>query len=73
MRAFAAALPLIFVLVYPASFFAQSSQLSSSPPSSSMPRLINFSGVFQPVDGQPPAPTEVVTVSIYAEPQDGVP
>jgi hypothetical protein len=30
--------------------------------------LINISGVFQPADGQPPAPVEVVTLSIYAEP-----
>ena len=38
-----------------------------------MPRLINISGVFQPADGQPPAPVEVVTLSIYAEPEGGVP
>ena len=38
-----------------------------------MPRLINVSGVFQPADGQPPAPVEVVTLTIYAEPEGGVP
>jgi hypothetical protein len=43
-----------------------------SQPSISVPRLIKFSGVFQPADGQPPASMEVVTLSIYAEQQGGV-
>ena len=38
-----------------------------------MPRLVNISGVFHPADGQPPAPVEVVTLSVYAEPEGGVP
>ena len=48
-------------------------QPAPPPPSVSVPRLINISGVFQPADGQPPAPVEVVTLSIYAEPEGGVP
>ena len=48
-------------------------QPAAPPPSLSVPRLINISGVFQPADGQPPAPVEVVTLSIYAEQDGGVP
>ena len=43
------------------------------PPAVSVPRLINISGVFQPADGQPPTPVEVVTLSIYADQDGGVP
>ena len=38
-----------------------------------MPRLINLTGVFQPVDGQPPRAVETVTLAIYAEPTGGAP
>ena len=73
MRIFTAALALISVLTSPASLLAQSSQFTDSQPSVSVPRLINISGVFQPADGQPPAPVEVVTLSIYAEQEGGLP
>ena len=35
--------------------------------------MINFSGVFQPADGQPPRAVETVTLAIYAEPTGGAP
>jgi len=44
-----------------------------SQPSISVPRVVKFSGVFQPADGQPPASMEVVTLSIYADQEGGVP
>ena len=49
--------------------------LSNSParnPPSRYRGCIKVSGVFQPADGQPPAPIEVVTLSIYAEQEGGV-
>ena len=73
MRVFASALATIIVLTSTASVHAQSLKHTDSAPSTSVPRLINVSGVFQPADGQPPAPVEVVTLSIYAEPDGGVP
>jgi len=36
----------------------------------SVPRVINITGVFRPADGQPPATTETITLSLYAD-QDG--
>jgi endosialidase-like protein len=39
----------------------------------SVPRLINITGVFRPADGQPPAATETITVSIYADQNGGTP
>ena len=42
-------------------------------PALSVPRLVNVSAVFQPADGQPPAPVEVVTLSIYAAQDGGLP
>ena len=42
-------------------------------PTVTVPRLIQITGVFQPVDGQPPAPVEIVTLSIYEEPDGGLP
>ena len=44
-----------------------------SQPSISVPRVVKFSGVFQPADGQPPASREVVTLSVYADQEGGVP
>ena len=72
MRVITAALALV-ILTSPASLLAQSSQFTDPQPSISVPRLVNVSGVFQPADGQPPAPVEVVTLSIYAAPEGGVP
>src|SRR3954469_7606539 len=48
---------------------AQSAQSSST----SVPRLINITGVFRPADGQAPATVESVTLSIYADPEGGTP
>jgi hypothetical protein len=48
-------------------------QSRQSPPSVTVPRLINISGVFQPADGQPAARVEAITLSIYAEPEGGAP
>ena len=48
-------------------------QSPQPPPSISVPRVINITGVFQPADGQPPAPTEVVTLSIYAQQEGDLP
>src|SRR3954470_20654401 len=48
---------------------AQSAQSSST----SVPRLINITGVFRPADGQPPATVESVTLSIYPDQEGGVP
>ena len=73
MRLLSGALGLSFILLMaPSSLLAQS-KLTSSQPSISVPRLVKFSGIFKPADGQPPAPVEVVTLSIYAEPDGGVP
>ncbi len=73
MRVFTSALASLIVLTSIASIQAQSAQLTGSQPAASVPRLIKFSGVFQPADGQPPASREVVTLSIYAEQEGGVP
>ena len=48
-------------------------QAAPAGPAVTVPRLIEITGVFQPADGQPPAPVEVVTLSIYAEPDGGLP
>ncbi len=69
----AALAPIIVVLLLPASLFAQSAKSAAPDASISVPRLIKMSGVFQPADGQPLAPVEVVTLSIYTEPEGGVP
>jgi hypothetical protein len=56
--------------IAPIAFAAQSAPPA---PSVTVPRLIHIAGVFQPVDGQPPAGVEVVTVSIYAGAEGGLP
>ena len=61
---------MVLMLTSPVLLLAQSFQPGRSV---SVPRLINVSGVFQPVDGQSPAPVEAVTLSIYAEPEGGAP
>src|SRR5687767_6358871 len=47
--------------------------LGQSAPSVTVPRLIQIAGTFQPVDGRPPAAVELLTVSIYAEADGGLP
>jgi hypothetical protein len=41
--------------------------------SATVPRLIQVTGVFQPADGQAASAVEIVTVSIYAEPDGALP
>ena len=38
-----------------------------------VPRLIQITGVFQPVDGQPPSAVEIVTLSVYTDADGGLP
>ena len=47
--------------------------LAQSSTPAAVPRVINLTGVFQPVDGQPPRAVETVTLAIYAEPTGGAP
>ena len=61
---------MVLVLTLPRTSLAQSSQPE---PSVSVPRLVHITGMFQPVDGRPPAAVEVVTLSIYAEQAGGPP
>src|SRR6266540_5806043 len=68
----AAIVALVLALLSPGVFFAQSVQ-SSATRSTSVPRLINISGIFHPADGQPPAHVEVITLGVYAEQQGGAP
>ena len=72
MRAFSSTLASIVVVTAVASAHAQSVQPGGSQASISVPRVVKFNGVFQPADGQPPASTEIVTVSIYADQEGGV-
>ena len=44
-----------------------------SPGLTSAPRLVRFTGSFRPADGQPPAPVDTMTLSIYGEETGGVP
>ena len=46
---------------------------SATGPALTVPRVISVSGVFTPVDGHAPYAVEVVTLSIYAEPEGGLP
>ena len=61
---------LVLIILSPSAILAQSSQSVSSAP---VPRLINISGVFRPVNGQPAATVETVTLSIYADQEGGAP
>ena len=71
MRLIPAALViLVLCLPSPALLFAQSSQSS---PATSVPRLINISGVYRPADKQPLAPVEQVTFAVYAQETGGTP
>src|SRR3954470_18090179 len=58
---------LTILLVSHVPVLAQSAQSSST----SVPRLINVTGVFRPADGQAPAAVESVTLSIYADQEGG--
>ena len=56
----------LLLVCVPSPLRAQSSQAS-------VPRVINFTGVFQPADGQPPRAVETVTLALYDEPAGGTP
>ena len=67
MRHFTTAMAAVAaVLISESTFLAQTPQAPQAP-ATSVPRLINVTGVFRPADGQPPAATEVVTLGIYAD------
>jgi len=71
MRFVAAALTtLLLIPIAPVIVRAQAQQPATT---ISVPRLINVTGIFQPVDGQRPAPVEEVTLGIYAEQTGGGP
>ena len=70
MRMLSAMSSLIIVVLSASAISAQSSQSASF---QSVPRLINITGAFRPVDGLPPAPVETVTLSIYADAEGGAP
>jgi hypothetical protein len=61
---------LALIVLVPTAISAQSSQSVSS---TSVPRLINVTGVFQPANGQPAGRVETVTLSIYADQEGGAP
>ena len=63
-------LTLVCVLSSLVTAFGQSAPAN---PSVTVPRLIQISGVFQPVDGQPPSAVEIVTLSVYADADGGLP
>jgi hypothetical protein len=65
-----ALLVIVGIVLAPGSLFAQSSP-SVSPVS--VPHVMKIAGVFHPADGQPAGAVETVTLSIYAEPEGGVP
>jgi hypothetical protein len=65
-----ALLVIVGIVLAPGFLFAQS---SSSVSPASVPHLIKIAGVFHPADGQPVGQVETVTLSIYAEPEGGVP
>jgi hypothetical protein len=69
MRLLSAVLSLIVVVLFSSAISAQSPQLVSQ----SVPRLVNITGVFRPADGLLAGPAETITLSIYADPEGGVP
>ena len=70
MRRISSALVTVVCVLSSVTAFGQS---APADPSVTVPRLIQITGVFQPVDGQPPAAVEIVTLSVYAEADGGLP
>src|SRR5690242_16172018 len=68
MRRIAAVLILLVVV-----FVVPTVSAAQSAPSVAVPRLIQITGVFQPADGQPPSAVEIVTLSVYADAEGGLP
>jgi len=74
MRALSAAtVGLVLTIVSAHGAHAQVAQSNPSASSASVPRVINITGVFQPVDGQPLRPLETVTLAIYTDATGGAP
>jgi endosialidase-like protein len=69
MRLTSAMSSLGLVILFSSAIAAQSPQSVSQ----SVPRVINVTGVFRPADGLSAGATETVTLSIYSEPEGGVP
>jgi hypothetical protein len=46
---------------------------AQSPVATGVPRLVRVTSSFRPADGQPPAPVETMTLSIYSQDTGGVP
>jgi hypothetical protein len=61
---------IVLCLIAPPTMLAQGAQTAAP---AAVPRVITFTGVFQPADGQPPREVETVTLALYAEPTGGVP
>jgi hypothetical protein len=61
---------IVLCLIAPTPVLAQGAQTAAP---AAVPRVITFTGVFQPADGQPPRAVETVTLALYAEPTGGVP
>jgi hypothetical protein len=70
MRPIVALIVTFVGLLHPALLRAQS---APSTPQTSVPRLVQISGVYHPADGQLAAPVESVTVAIYADETGGTP
>jgi len=64
---------IVVVLASPVTFLAQSAQSAQQGPPSSVPRVVNISGIFRPADGGKPSRVEVVTLAIYADETGGEP
>ena len=67
MRRIGTVLILVVLLVAPRVLIGQSAS------SVTVPRLIQITGVFQPVDGQPPSAVEIVSLSVYSDADGGLP
>jgi hypothetical protein len=73
MRRFSAAITATILVTSAGNVVAQPSQSPQVLPSTSVPRLINITGVFRPADGGRPQSVEEVTLAVYSEEAAGVP
>ncbi len=74
MRALnAATIGFVLTIVSAQGVHAQVAQSNPSTSSGPVPRVINITGVFQPVDGQPLRSLETVTLAIYTDQTGGAP
>jgi hypothetical protein len=71
MRSIQAALTaIVLCFIAHTTVLAQNAQTTAAAP---VPRVITHTGMFQPVDGQPPRAVETIILSLYAEPTDAAP